>query len=118
MSHIRTKSIVAGALLALIVTASSGCEPYYDRDYRYDRYGRNDRYERDRDWRRDRYDRYDDRYYDRENWRYGRDRYSRRDERETERYDDYRYKTGRNTAAPLLFGALLKPGSGYMCWRE
>jgi hypothetical protein len=82
MSHIRTKSIVAGALLALIVTASSGCEPYYDCDYRYDRYGRNDRYERDRDWRRDRYDRYDDRYYDRENWRYGRDRYSRRDERE------------------------------------
>lgn len=46
MSHIRTKSIVAGALLALIVTASSGCEPYYDCDYRYDRYGRNDRYER------------------------------------------------------------------------
>jgi len=91
MKQTRTKSIVAATLLALMVTASWGCEPYYDRDdYRYQRYGRNDRYERDRDWRRDRYDR-DDRYYDRDNWRSDRDRdwrYSRGDDREREHYDD------------------------------
>ena len=87
MSHTRTKSIVAGALLALMVTASWGCEPYHDRDSRYDRYGRNNRYERNRDWRRDR----DDRYYDRDNWRSDRDRdwrYSRRNGRDREHYED------------------------------
>jgi hypothetical protein len=78
MNQARTKSIVAGALLALMVTLSWGCVPYtyYDRDYRYDRYGSYDRYDRDRDWRRDR-------YYDRDDWRY--DRYS--DTRYRDRFD-------------------------------
>ena len=84
MDRAKKTFIAAGALLALIVTMSWGCEPYYDRDYRRDRYGRYDRYDRDRDWRRDRYDRYSDRYYDRRHfWRYDRDRdwrYGKRDD--------------------------------------
>lgn len=70
------------ALLALMVTASWGCEPYHDRDYRYDRYGRNDRYDWDRDGRRDR-------YYDRDDWRYDRDRdrWERRSDLNRDRFD-------------------------------
>jgi hypothetical protein len=87
MKQRRTKSIVAATLFTLMVTASWGCAYYDHDDYPY-RYGRNDRYERDREWRRNRYDR-DDRYYDRDNWRSDGDRdwrYSRRDERD--HYDD------------------------------
>ena len=85
MNQAKKTSIAAGALLALIVTMSWGCEPYHDRDYRRDRYGRYDRYDRDRDWRRDRYDGYSDRYYDRDDWRRDRDgdwRYGKRDYRD------------------------------------
>jgi hypothetical protein len=70
MSQAKTTFITMGALLALIVTLSWGCEPYYDRDYDWDRYGRYDRYDRDRDWRRDR----SYRYSDRDDWRRDRDR--------------------------------------------
>ena len=65
MTHARKKSIVAGALLALM-TMSVGCELYDDHDRnRYGRYDRSERYSRldlDRDgrverWERDRLDR-------------------------------------------------------------
>jgi hypothetical protein len=84
MNQARTKSIIAGALLALIVTVSWGCEPYHDHDYRYDRYGRYERNDRDRDWRYDRYGR-----YDRDDWRdrdWDRDRDRDRDWDRDDRY--------------------------------
>ena len=49
MNQAKKTFITAGALLALIVKMSWGCEPYYDRDYDRDRYGRHDGDDRDRD---------------------------------------------------------------------
>ena len=81
MIKAKQKLVAVGALLITLATLSWGCEPYYDRDYRYDRYGRSDRFDRDR-WRQGRYS---DRYYDRDDWRrdrddnlrYGRNEYGR-----------------------------------------